>query len=134
MPDTMTLTYDETGRNIHKIIADWESAGGVVTATTKKISGHLIKGFTNPDTGPPTNDYDIVISDEEGFNVLTNCDDDLIDRDTLAAEEVYFSVKDAAAAPQGIYPVVSDKLTFTLVNAGNSTGKLIVYWSPRKVY
>ena len=44
----MTFTYDETGP-IWKIIAVWTcDASGDAAATTKKITGSLIKGVTDP--------------------------------------------------------------------------------------
>lgn len=128
----MTFSYDELGA-IGKIIVDWTSddATGAVSGTTKKITGTLIKGVTDPGATAPTADYDIAITDEEGVNVLGNCVDDLADRHTSTTEEVYFLVSNLAAIDPGgnIHPVVCDKLTVSVTNAGNSKeGQLILYY------
>jgi len=127
----MTITYDETDQ-IRKIIADWTSddTTGAVSGTTKKITGRLVKGVTNPGATAPTDNYDIVVTDEESANVLVNCKDDLADRDTTNTEEVYFLVSNLAATDPGgvVHPVVCDKLTIAITNAGNSkNGRLILY-------
>lgn len=129
---SMTFSYDETGP-IKRIVADWVSddATGAVSGTTKKIAGRLIKGVTDPGATAPTDNYDIAITDEESFDVLTACAGTLANRDTSNTEEVYFLVKNADAAPlsMAIHPAVCDKLTIAITNAGNSkNGQLILYW------
>jgi len=129
---SMTFAYDKIG-TIRKIIIDWtsDSATGAVSGTTKKITGTLLKGITDPGATAPTDNYDIVVTDEEGVNVLGNCVDDLANRDTSNTEEVYFLVSNLAATdPAGnTHPVVCDKLTFTITNAGNSkTGQIVIYY------
>lgn len=129
---SMTFTYDEIG-GIRKIIAAWVSddTTGAVSGTSKKITGTLIKGVTDPGTAAPTDNYDITISDEEGVNVLAGCKDDLADRDTANTEEVYFLVSDLATTDPGgaVHPVVCDALTIAIANAGNSkTGQVIIYY------
>ena len=128
----MTFTYDKIG-TIRKVLASWTSddATGAVSGTTAKITGTLIKGVTDPGATAPTDNYDIVITDEESVNVLGNCVDDLVDRDTANTEEVYFLVSNLAATdPAGnVHPVVCDALTIAVTNAGNSkTGQVILYY------
>jgi len=130
---SMTFTYEDEGA-IRKIIADWVSddSAGTASGTTKKIIGSLIKGVTDPGSTAPTDDYDITISDEEGVNVLAACQSNLTNRDTANSEQAYFLVLDAAAGTplaQSVHPVVCDKLTIAVANAGNSkTGQLIIYY------
>lgn len=129
---SMSFLYHEVG-TIRKIVADWVSddTTGAVTGTTKKISGELIKAVTDPGATAPSDDYDVAITDEEGVNVLGNCVDNLADRDTANTEEVYFLVSNLAATDPGgnIHPVVCDKLTIAVTNAGNSkAGQLILYY------
>lgn len=131
---SMTFTYDETN-GIRKIIADWvsDSATGAVTGTSKKIVGELIRGVTDPGTPAPTDNYDIVITDEEGVDVLSNviAASTLADRDTANSEENYFFVKNKDASPLSmpVFPVVCDQLTIAITNAGNSkAGQLILYY------
>jgi hypothetical protein len=137
----MTFTYDDgqDGRGrpcaINKVIVDWTSddSTGAVTGTTRKIVGYLIKGVTDPGATAPTDNYDITITDEEGVDVLAACEDGLLNRDTANSEQQYFLVLDTAATPlaQSIHPVVCDKLTIAVANAGNSkVGQLILYYKP----
>lgn len=132
----MTFTYDDTGP-IHKIIADWtsDSATGAVSGETKKITGTLIKGVTNPAAAgaAPTDNYDITVTDEEGADVLASviAASSLANRDTANTEENYFFVlnRDASALSMAAFPVVADKLTIAIANAGNSKqGRLIIYY------
>lgn len=129
---SMTFTYDDIGK-IRKVIADWTSddTTGAVSGTCKKITGTLIKAITDPGATAPTDNYDIAITDEESFDVLTNCVDNLADRDTANTEEVYFLVSNLAATDPGgvVHPVVCDALTFAVTNAGNSKqGQIILYY------
>jgi len=131
-----TIAYDDgqdrKGQHGHirRIVIDWTSddATGQVVITTGKISGELLKAVTDPDAGAaPTADYDIVITDEEGANVLANCYDDLVDRHTSTTQTVDFFL--TGAANVGARPVVCDILTITVSNAGNSKqGRIVLYY------
>ena len=130
-----TINYDEgTDRKgqhgtVKRVIIDWTSddADGTVTATTGKIVGELLKAVTNPSATAPTANYDIVITDAEGANVLANCYDDLIDRHTATTETVDFFL--TGAANVGARPVVCDVLTVAVTNAGNSKlGRVVLYY------
>jgi hypothetical protein len=127
-----TLTYDDLG-SIRKVILDWTSddSAGTVTAVTKKITGRLIKTITNPGGTAPSANYDIAITDGEAFDVLTNCQNSLLNRHTSSTEEVYHYLKNADTTPIGIaaFPVVSDILTIAITAAGNSkTGRLVLFY------
>lgn len=134
----MAFTYDDgvdavgVRGGIVKIIADWTSddTTGAVSGTTRKIVGEIVKAVTDPGATAPTDDYDIAVTDEEGVDVLAPCQSTLANRDTANSEQVYFLVKDAAGTPlaQPVHPVVCDKLTVSITNAGNSkVGQLILY-------
>lgn len=133
----MTFTYDTEGP-IKKVLIDWTSddTTGAVSGTSRKVSGYLIKAVTDPGAAAPTASYDIAITDEESVNVLTACDDDLVDRHTSNTEEVYFLVKDHAGTPlaQSLRPAVCDKLTFAVTNAGNSKNGQIVLYVDGQIY
>lgn len=127
----MTLTYDTTGP-IKRIIADWTSddTTGAVSGTTVKVSGRVIKAVTDPGATAPSANYDIAITDEESFDILTACAGTLANRHTSNTEEVYFFIKNADAAPLSMatHPTVCDKLTIAVTNAGNSkVGQIILY-------
>jgi len=127
---SMTFTYEAFGP-IVKVIADWtsDSATGAVSGTTAvKVIGEMVKCVTDPGAAAPDANYDIDVTDEESVNVLTAVQTTLANRHTTSTEEVYFLVKDAAPLAQSIHPVVADKLTFAVTNAGNSkNGQLILY-------
>ena len=138
---SMTFTYDEgydrTGLRggIRRVICDWlsDDSDGTVSGTTDKIVGTLVKGVTDPGSVAPTDNYDITLTDEEGLDVLGACQSTLANRDTANSEQVYFLVLDAAGTPlaQSVHPVVCDKLTVSIANAGNAkTGQLILYYKP----
>lgn len=129
MAASMAFTYDNgndgsgRGHGLRKVIATWTSdASGDCVGTTEKLVGTLVKASTNPSATAPTDNYDITLTDNDGVNILSACDDDLADRDTTNSEEVYFLVKDHAVTPlaQSIHPVVCSEITVTIAAAGNS--------------
>ena len=112
---------DVPGGSIHRIIGTWETtSGGVATEATQKVSGKLIKAITNPGATAPTDNYDITIKDDQAFDVLTNCEDNLVDRDTTNTEEVYFLVNDDGSLGTGGSPVVNSVLTIAVANGGDT--------------
>jgi len=118
----MSFFYDNDD-TIKTLTAEWTSddaTGSVSGETEHDISGFLLSGLTNPGSPAPTDDYDITISDEDSYNVLTNCEDDLTDRDTSNTELVEFLLKDSAGDTAGGHPSVNGKLTIAVSNAGNS--------------
>lgn len=129
----MTFQYDDVG-TIKKIIIDWLSDDATADAsfTTKKISGFLLKGVTDPDANAPDDNYNIILTDEEGANILLNCNADLLLRDTANVESVDFVIRDLAAADacgSGERPCVSDQITVSVDSAGNANqGRLVLYW------
>lgn len=143
MAGTFTVTYDEgfdgegIQRGLKKILVDWvsDASAGNVVITTRKIVGELIKLVTDPGATAPTDNYDVVITDEEGVDVLAACvtTGRAADRDTANSEQVYFFVENLDASPlaSSVHPVVCDALTITISNAGNSkVGQLILYYRP----
>ncbi len=140
----MTFAYDDgqDGRSmragIRKIIATWvsDSATGAASGTTAgKVCGSLLKAVTIPASGgsAPTDNYDIAITDENSVDVLGSCKKGLADRDTANTEEQYFLLlnNDGTALSMALFPVVCEKLTFAVTNAGNSKGGTItLYYKP----
>lgn len=138
-----TITYDDgadgsgaRGR-IRKVLIEFttDDTTGSVTCTTRKIVGELIKIVTDPGSAAPTDNWDVVLTDEEGVDLSVNMDDAaiaaLIARDTANTEETYLCLFDTAAGTSRVaaFPVVCDKLTVTVNNAGNSkTGQIILYY------
>jgi hypothetical protein len=137
-----TVTYDEgtddlgnRGR-IRKILIDFttDDTTGSVAVTTRKIVGELIKIVTDPGSAAPTADWDVVLTDEEGVDLSIHMDDvaiaALIARHTTTTLETYLPLEDTAGTGRiAAWPVVCDKLTVTVNNAGNSkTGQIIIYY------
>ena len=127
----MTFAYDDVG-TVKKIVIDWLSDDATADASfdTKKISGFLLKGVTNPADGgdQPDDNYNIILTDPEGSNILVNCNDDLLLRDDTAVETVDFILDGAIAGSAG-RPCVSDIITVSVDTAGNALqGRLVLYW------
>jgi hypothetical protein len=105
-----------------------------VAGTTRKIFGELIKIVTDPGSAAPTADWDVVLTDEEGVDLSIHMDDvaiaALIARHTTTTLETYLPLEDTAGTGRiAAWPVVCDKLTVTVNNAGNSkTGQIIIYY------
>ena len=141
-----SITYDNGdlgasigGRgSIRKVLISFttDDTTGSVACTTEKISGELIKIVTDPGATAPTDNWDVVLTDEEGVDLSVHMDDvaiaALIARDTSNSEETYLPLEDTAGTGRiANWPVVCDKLTVTVNNAGNSkTGQIILYYRP----
>jgi hypothetical protein len=125
--------YDKNGERglIRKVIASWTSDGsGDAAGTSAKINGELLKGVTNPTDGP-TDDYDIVLTDEDGADLLSGSFDNLADRDTTNTETVHFSLTDGTV-PIAAYPAVCSPVTVTVAAAGaTKSGVLTIYYRVR---
>jgi len=93
--------------------AEVGTAGGT---TTYPYSGTIERLVTDPGATAPTDDYDVVINDEDSVDVLMGAG---ADRDTANTEQVN-------ASSLGI--VVGDKLTLAITNAGSAkTGTVHLY-------
>lgn len=138
---TATATYDDgfdrNGRptRYRRVLIDFltDDAAGTATITTDKICGELIKIQTDPGSAAPTDNYDVTITDEEGINVVANCQNatSLGTRDTANSEETYLHLLNADMTPIGfaLYPVVCGPLTIALANAGNAkTTQVILFY------
>lgn len=129
--ETMTFTYEGEHTNVRRIVVDWlsDDGDGTCTGTTKQIPGYLLKGVTDPDAvAAPDDDYNIVLTDDEGANILGNCWDDLLLRDTANVESVDFVLYDGAGSIAE-RPCVCDPITIDIDSAGNAKqGRLVLYW------
>lgn len=141
---SMTITYDDgvdgSGHrgSIRKVIADFvtDDSTGSVAGTTRKIVGELIKIVTDPGDTAPSDNWDVVLTDEEGVDLSVHLSDAaiaaLIARDTANSEETYLPLEDEAGTARiALWPVVCDELTITVNNAGNAkNGQIILYYRP----
>ena len=134
MASAATVEYADTIGSVQKIFVAWTalSTGGVAV-TTKEIRGKVVRAVTDPGSPAPGANYDIVITDPEGINILAQSQDDLVNRSSNTSEQVYFNLAFAAqTAVVADYPIVNDKLTITVTNAENAAstepqGQLILY-------
>jgi hypothetical protein len=125
---SMTFVYEDVGPSIKRVRINWTSdAGGAAAGTLKKITGRLLKGVTKPTDGP-TDNYDITLTDEQGVDVLGNCDSSLMNRDTANAEESNFLLKNSTPAGVGAFPSVCNVLSVAVANAGNAKSGLCVLY------
>ena len=109
MAGTTTITYQEH-RTIRVCEFTWlsDASGDADDATTKVLSGELLKIVTDPDgTDAPTDNYDIVLNDENGLDVAAA---GLANRDTATTEE--------ALATRGA--CFDGTLNLVVSNAGNA--------------
>ena len=115
----VTIT-EETFNKIKKVKFAWVSAadGTAAGTTTNVYTGEIIRLVTIPSGGgtAPTDDYDIVINDEDTTDVLMGAG---ANRDTANTEQVLAS---------SLGCVANDKLAISVSNAGNAkAGTAIIY-------
>ena len=104
------VTTEQTHRTLQRIKFAWtSSAGGAADATTAKVYiGEVLTLVTDPGATAPTDNYDVVVNDADGIDVLAGAG---ADRDTANTEHVL------AASLGGC---VDSKLTLAVTNAGNA--------------
>jgi len=118
----VTRDYDDV-TGIHKVTWAWvsDSVTGAVTCETVKVKGYVQRVVTNPGATAPTADYDIVINDEDGVDIMQG---QLADRHTSTSEQAWPLV--------GTIPVevlVLGNLTPVIAAAGNSKiGTIVLYY------
>jgi hypothetical protein len=137
---SMTFVYDngQDGRGapgrIRKITASWTSddATGAVNGTTEKLVGRIIKAINAPGAAgvQPTDNYDIALTDSDGVDLLAGSLPTLGNISNASKTERYFFVKNTDAAPLSTSqsPLVCDKVTIAVTNAGNAKqGAITLY-------
>lgn len=122
MAEACTIT-EETLGTVKKVVWSWTSAAdgtvgaaAVSSTTTNAYSGEVLRLVTNPGATAPTDNWDVVVNDEDGNDVLMGAG---ADRDTANTEQVL-------ASSLGV--VANDKLTMLVTNAGGGkTGAVYLY-------
>ena len=116
MAGTVTIA-EETYGSMKKLTWTWlcDASGDADGQTTEVYTGAIRRLVTNPDdSDAPTDNYDIVVNDEDGNDVLMGAG---ANRDTANTEQVL-------ASSLGV--VANDKLNLVVSNAGNAK-KGVVY-------
>jgi hypothetical protein len=134
-PETLTVTsgtatlaiskYDALGpAGVLAYRIAWTcDAAGRVTLSTQAIAGTITKLVTNPGATAPTDNYDILLNDEDGADVLNAKGQN---RDTANTEVVAPMIGDGTTTNQLVD--VNGVLTLLITNAGNAkNGELILY-------
>ena len=126
MAGTVTIDYEDT-YTIKKVVFDWlSSSGGAADAISKKIIGQILRvGFT-PDGGglQPTDQYDVVINDEQSIDILQGLGGNLSNVTATDAVPVVTNGTAGNMAPA----VVSDILTLAVTNAGDAKAGEVAIW------
>lgn len=111
-----------------RYLIDWEStAGGSYTDTiTLQAAGELIAVSFGPGSPAPDANYDVVITDEEGVDILAGQGANLSATvSTMVTPGI--PVKDGTTTSVGCRPVMGD-LSLSITNAGASKQGKIVLW------
>ncbi len=119
MAGTTTVAQQKVHGSVELITWTWtaDSNGDAdAGATNGQVNGKLIWFVTDPDTNAPDDNYDIVINDANGLDVLAAAG---VNRDTANTEYV---------AEASLGAVADSILTLVVANAGDSNqGKVYLY-------
>lgn len=127
---TENKSFNNPERPVKFVRFDWTSASNVASdVTTSKISGDICKVQFIPGTSSnqPTDLYDVTVTDENGFDVLSGQGANL---SNSANSEVIPGVplKDGTTTSVGLRSI-DDKLTLNVTNAGNAkTGSVVIFY------
>ena len=113
---TVTQSIKRVSSGVYVVTISWtgDASDGSVpsTALNSEIIGqvegcYLYSAETNPGSGPPTANYDIVLNDADGVDIAAS---QLLNRHTSTTELVNLGMGSYG------YPVVRTSLTFVLTN------------------
>lgn len=119
---TAALTY-YSGYGCDYLSVAWtSSAGGAVTTVINPVYGEVLWVATNPGSTSPTANYDIVLTDPSGIDVLQgSCADRSATANEAVAPMVASSQTGSASKPApAVRPTVVGPLTLSITNAGAS--------------
>lgn len=124
-----TVTSEhQNHRVVRKITFAWTTnATGAAEIQTGLISGNVVRACFIPGSGSsqPTNNYDVIIEDEDGIDVLQGTGANL---GNINATDVFPALTNGTNG-NSIPPAVDSKLTLLVINAGNAkSGTTILYY------
>lgn len=129
MAGTVTPTVGNGRREIKTVSWAWisDGAGAANGVDTIALSGEILRVVTNPGSPAPTDNYDIVILDADGADVLGGLG---ANRDTATTEE-FVPVLETVVGSNSYASrvVISSLLTLQVTNAGNAKqGTVTLYY------
>jgi hypothetical protein len=114
-----------SSQRFNKVVVSFiaDAADGSIPDTSlTNLAGYIMKIVTNPGATAPTDNWDFVLNDSDGVDVLGGAG---ANRDTANSEQVYPTISGATI------PVWLEKGTYTLAMSGNSvnsaTGTVTLY-------
>jgi len=119
MAGTVAITYDRPA-GMQRVVWTWTSdASGNVSGTdTGRITGEILRVVTNPGATAPTDNYDVVITDADGVDVLGGTG---ADRDTTSSEQFVPVIQTVVGSnTYGSTVFVDSVLSLSITNAGNA--------------
>lgn len=125
---TVTIAYAQGNSATKRITFTWEAdaSGNASGFLTNVLSGTIVRVTTNPAADAPSDDYDVVLLDEDGLDVLAGRG---ANRDTSNSEHFCPALSFSDGTTTGIAPIVVEgKLELQVSNAGNANdGSLVLY-------
>lgn len=121
--DDTSWTYTKASRThpVQLVTLEWTSnAGGTASATSRALYGVFNRAVFVPGTGDdaPTDDYDVTVLDEHGFDILEG---NAANRDTANTEEV---------VPTSLNRAIAGEVTAHISNAGDTkSGTIYLYFT-----
>jgi hypothetical protein len=108
----------------NKTTLTWTSDGGGASSQTVSLNGTILRFTTDPGSAAPTDNYDIALTDEDGYDVLGG---DGVDRDTTTTESFVPVILGGDGVT--VFPVVvAGTLTLSITNAGSAkNGTVTIY-------
>lgn len=128
MAAVVTDTYERNiNGTIHKVTLSWTThTDGSATKTTDPLTGTIVGITYNPGSTTPSDNYDMTLSDEDGFDVLSGQGANL-DQSTTTRIVPGVPFKDGTTT--SLAPVaVHGTLALSITNAGDTkNGTLVIY-------
>lgn len=120
----VTITQDSVDYPIQKVSWDWLCTdGGIVSsAASGAYMGKIVKAILASDAAgtAPTNEYDVTIEDDDGYDVLSGGG-----ADVTSAATVYL------VDPDKCLWVRAKSLTLKVANAGDAKGGVVTLYIQR---
>lgn len=127
MAGTVTVAYSRQ-RGLQEVTWTWTSdASGDVSGTdTQPVTGEIVRVVTNPSATAPSDNYDLVINDADGVDVLAGAGQN---RDTATSEQSVPIIETLVGAnPYGERVFVDGVLSLVVSNAGNAKSGVVTMY------